>query len=72
MKKTEIKQINDFIDKSRAKCLWYLNRNYYPNDLESFLNILNKIKNHSTVNEYKQACKFEQWLLQNFNEKSAI
>jgi len=68
---SKIDEINEFIKECQEKSLWFIDKNYKPNKLTEITTLLNTIKKHSTVKEYKKACGYEQWLLQNFKNQFA-
>ncbi|MCP5008014.1 MAG: hypothetical protein GY941_29380 [Planctomycetes bacterium] len=59
-------KVNGLIDKTRSQCLWFFKPDYYPQSLEETLMVLKKIEINGNRENYINARKFSQWLLQNF------
>lgn len=66
-----MKHVNALVDECRARCLWYLREDYYPQTSEEALRVLDAIERRSDLETFKKAGKLRQWLLQNSKETSA-
>jgi len=60
--------INDFIDIYRDRCLWYIDKNYYPNSYSEYQKILRQIESHGDREAFQKAKELEKWLSLNFKE----
>lgn len=65
-----MKRVNTLIDEYRARCLWYLREDYYPQTPEDACRTLEAIEKHGDVVAFKKAAELRQWLLRNSNERS--
>ena len=59
------------IDQCRDSCLWYMRKDYYPENLESSIRVLNNIESYASRDIYIEARKLKLWLLQNTKKQSA-
>jgi hypothetical protein len=50
------------IDDYRARCLWYLRRDDYPQTLEQSLHVLDAIARHGDRAAFRRAAEIRQWL----------
>ena len=60
-----------FVDRYRARCLWFLRDDYYPSTLSEGLEVLRQIERHGDRDAFRHAAQFRTWLSQHTNETSA-
>lgn len=60
------------VDEYRERCLWFLRADYYPTNLEQWLRVLGYIERYGDRAAYLKAADARRWLLQSFNETSAV
>ena len=65
-------EINQFIDEHRDQCLWFLASDYYPDDSESIIYVLDSISKQGDLKAYKKAEELKQWHLHLFNRQSVV
>lgn len=64
-------QVNALIDEYRARCLWFLREDYYPQTPSEAVRVLESIEQHGDVAAFKRAATLRKWLLRNSSETSA-
>ena len=62
---------NALVDEYRARCLWFLREDYFPQTPEEACRVLDSISRHGDAEAFRKAAKVRQWLLQNSSEPSA-
>lgn len=67
---TQKEEIRALVDEYRDRCLWFLERDYYPATLEEVRQVLRHIEEHGDLVAFKRAARIRQWLLQNSNAAS--
>lgn len=71
MDRTElIKRINAHIESHRDQCLWFLRKDYVPEDDAGRLRALLYIQRHGTRQAAREAAELSQWLLQHSSDAS--
>lgn len=68
---TRKEEIQVLVDEYRDRCLWFLDRGYYPATPEETLRVLGHIEQYGDLAAFKRAARIRQWLLQNSNAMSA-
>lgn len=63
--------IDRLVDEFRARALWFLREDYYPQTLEERLRVLRYIEERSDVPTFKRVAELRKCLLQSSSEKSA-
>ncbi|HEX7720612.1 MAG TPA: hypothetical protein VF397_00545 [Pyrinomonadaceae bacterium] len=63
--------VNALVDEYRARCLWFLREDYYPESLADVARVLDYIERHGDKEAFQKAATLRQWLLQNSNVSSA-
>ena len=63
--------VNALVDEYRARCLWFLRQDYYPQTLDDVARVLEYIERHGDKEAFQKAATLRQWLLQNSNVPSA-
>jgi hypothetical protein len=63
--------INALVDEYRARCLWYLRADYYPDTRRERLRVLDSIERYGDLAAYRRVSMLRQWLLQTSSEASA-
>ena len=59
------------VDDYRVRCLWFLQRDYYPVGVEEALRVLDAIQQHGDVDGFRRAAEVRQWLSPTSNATSA-
>jgi hypothetical protein len=67
-----MRQVNSLVDEYRARCLWFLREDYYPQTKPEILKVLDYIERHGDVSAFQRAATLRQWLLQNSSAPSAV
>ena len=67
-----MQRVNSLVDEYRARCLWFLRNDFYPNTPEEALRVLHYIEQHGDVLAFQKAATLRQWLLLNTSAPSAI
>ena len=68
---TEVMEsVNALVDEYRARCLWFLREDYYPETPVEACGVLEQIERHGDLLAFRKAATLRQWLLQNSNEGS--
>ena len=60
-----------FVDQHRARCLWFLREDYYPQTPAEHEEVLRQIAQHGDRAAFRQVGEFRTWLLQRSSETSA-
>ncbi len=68
---TRTEEIRLLIDEYRDRCLWFLDRDYYPATSEETLRVLRHIEEHGDLSAFKRAARIRQWLSRNTSATSA-
>jgi hypothetical protein len=50
------------IDEQRARCLWFLRRDYYPSTPEEALRVLSSIERRGSVEAFRRCAEIRRWL----------
>lgn len=66
-----MESVNALIDEYRARCLWFLREDYYPQTTGEILKVLDYIQQHGDISAFQRAATLRQWLLQNSSAPSA-
>ena len=70
---TEVmRHVNALVDEYRARCLWFLREDYYPQTLAEACRVLESIERHGNVTAFRKAAELRQWLSQNSSVASAV
>lgn len=64
-------ELRELIDEYRARCLWFLRPDYYPETDSDALRTLERIQRHGDLAGFKRAGKLKQCLLPSSNGGSA-
>jgi hypothetical protein len=67
-----LRSVNALVDEYRARCLWFLREDYYPQTRDDALRMLGYIERHGDVEAFQKAAIVRQWLLQNSSVPSAV
>ncbi len=59
------------IDEYRARCLWFLEPDYYPATQAEALRVLDAIERHGDRAAFQRSSEIRQWLLQSSSAASA-
>ena len=60
-----------FVDQYRARCLWFLREDYYPQTLAEREEVLRQIALHGDRDAFLRVAQFRTWLLQRSSVTSA-
>ena len=63
--------VNALVDEYRARCLWFLREDYYPQTPVEACRVLEYIERHGDAAAFRKAAVLRQWLLQNSSSPSA-
>ncbi len=66
-----MQRVNELVDEYRARCLWFLREDYYPQTPAEACRVLESIERHGDRAAFQKAATLRQWLLQNSNARSA-
>ncbi len=66
-----MQKVNALVDEYRARCLWFLRADFYPQTEAEALRALSYIERHGDAAAFQKAATLRQWLLQNTNAPSA-
>lgn len=59
------------MDQYRARCLWFLREDYYPQTLAQREDVLRRIEQHGDRDAFLRVAQFRIWLSQRSSETSA-
>lgn len=59
------------IDEYRNRCLWFLDRDYYPETPDQARTVLAHIERSGDLNAFRRARRIREWLSQNSSATSA-
>lgn len=59
------------VDEYRARCLWFLRIDYYPETREEILRTLDYIRRYGDNQAFRKAGEIREWHLQNTRSLSA-
>jgi hypothetical protein len=62
---TVMRSVKALVDEYRARCLWFLREDYYPQTPAEACRILESIERHGDVAAFQKAATLRQWLSQN-------
>ncbi len=65
-----MRSVNALVDEYRARCLWFLREDYYPQTPTEACRVLESIERHGDVAAFRKAATLRQWLSQNSNAPS--
>jgi hypothetical protein len=54
--------MRELIDEYRARCLWFLRADYYPESRAEQLRVLASIERHGDARAFQRASKVREWL----------
>ena len=60
-----MESVNALVDEYRARCLWFLREDYYPETPVEACRVLENIERHGDSLAFRKAATLRQWLLQN-------
>lgn len=63
------REVRDLVSRTRDRCLWFYARDYFPSDREAMIRVLALIERHGDRENYAQARRLREWLLQNSSAK---
>jgi hypothetical protein len=69
--RTVVETLNRLVDTYRARSLWFLRPDYYPETPVERLRALDLIERHGDREAFKEAAALRRWLLQNSSSASA-
>ena len=67
----EAEAFRQFVDRYRARCLWFLRTDYYPETPDETATVLRLIERHGDRHALHQVALFRQWLSRHSSETSA-
>jgi len=66
-----MRKVNTLVDAYRARCLWFLREDYYPQTAADARRVLESIERHGDLPAFRKAAALRQWLSQSSSEPSA-
>ncbi|HVT45392.1 MAG TPA: hypothetical protein VMT00_13500 [Thermoanaerobaculia bacterium] len=66
-----VSAVRPLVDEYRARCLWFLRSDYYPETEEEIRRVLDWIRRHGDVEAFRRAGEVERWLSQKSKGTSA-
>lgn len=66
-----VETLHALVDDYRARCLWFLRQDYYPESLAEAIRVLDAIERHGDVAGFRRAAEVREWLLPTSNATSA-
>ncbi|MEO6324928.1 MAG: hypothetical protein ABIQ65_09905 [Thermoanaerobaculia bacterium] len=66
-----LQSLRILVDGCRARCLWFLTPDYYPETPEQILRALEQIERHGDRNAFQEAGRLRKWLSRNSSAPSA-
>jgi hypothetical protein len=69
--KTAMQEVRTLMDEYRAESLWYMRKDYYPQNIREAIRILKAIEEHSDLAGFKRAATLRQWLSHHTSATSA-
>ena len=66
-----MRRVNELVDEYRARCLWFMREDYYPQTPAEACRVLESIERHGDRAGFQKAAILRQWLLRNSNVPSA-
>jgi len=67
-----MRSVHALVDEYRARCLWFLREDYYPQTPAEACRVLESIERHGDVAAFRKAAELRQWLSQNSSAPSAV
>lgn len=64
-------ELRALVDEYRARCLWFLRPDLYPEDREQALRVLRHIETHADRDGFVRAARLREWLSATSSERSA-
>lgn len=64
-------EVRALVDEYRARCLWFLRRDFYPETREETLRVMRQIERNADREGFIRAARIRQWLSQDSSERSA-
>jgi len=64
-------EVRALVDDYRARCLWFLRSDFYPEDTSATLRVLDHIERHGDRDGFVRAGRIRQWLSRDSSAKSA-
>lgn len=66
-----MREVHGLMDEYRARCLWYLREDYYPQTVAEACRVLDAIARHGDNAAFRRAGILKQWLSQHSSDTSA-
>jgi len=66
-----MQSVRALVDEYRARCLWSLREDYYPDTPGEACRVLELIERHGDVAAFRKAATLRQWLSRNSSAPSA-
>lgn len=64
-------EVRVLVDRYRARCLWFLEPDYYPHTRLEVLRVLEYLERYGDRDAYRAAASIRQWLSPPFSDTSA-
>ena len=63
--------VRALVDRYRARCLWFLEPDYYPRSRNEVLRVLDYLERYGDREAFSAAASVRQWLSPTSNDRSA-
>jgi hypothetical protein len=64
-------QVRTLVDRYRARCLWFLEADYYPRTRAEVLRVLEYLERYGDRDAFSAAASIRQWLSPTSSDRSA-
>lgn len=65
------REVAALVDRYRARCLWFLHKDFYTVDTEGAVRTIDYLRKHGYLEAFKKASQLKQCLLTRSNSPSA-
>jgi len=66
-----VESVRRLVDEYRARCLWFLDSDYYPESAEEIRRTLGLLERYGDRRAFQEAARMRKWLSQSSSEPSA-
>jgi hypothetical protein len=67
-----LEQARSLIRDKRATCLWFLQPDFQPQDVNGYIRSMRWIERFGSRRDYQEARRIREWLLRNSSSTSAV
>ncbi|HEY0874611.1 MAG TPA: hypothetical protein VGD94_14155 [Vicinamibacterales bacterium] len=65
-------EVRALVDRYRARCLWFLEADYYPRSRTEVLRVLDYLERYGDREAFSAAARLRQWLSPTSSDTSAV